>query len=106
MSRRGGSGRLTAYPFNDDLRRDIAARLSSFDVVRRAVPKGVKHAAVAITLVPVSSPGEGAGAPEAGFLLTRRASKLSAHGGQLALPGGRLDPNESVEQAALRELSE
>jgi 8-oxo-dGTP pyrophosphatase MutT (NUDIX family) len=31
---------------------------------------------------------------------------LRAHGGQLALPGGRVDAGESSEQAALRELAE
>ena len=33
-------------------------------------------------------------------------SRLRAHGGQWALPGGRLDPGESPEGAALRELAE
>ena len=40
------------------------------------------------------------------FLLTRRAAGLRAHASQWALPGGRLDPGESAERAALRELSE
>ena len=40
------------------------------------------------------------------FLLTRRASKLRTHSGQFALPGGKVDPGESAEQAALRELEE
>jgi 8-oxo-dGTP pyrophosphatase MutT (NUDIX family) len=38
--------------------------------------------------------------------LTLRASTLPHHTGQVSLPGGRLDPNESVEQAALREAYE
>ena len=42
----------------------------------------------------------------ASFLLTRRAPRLSAHGGQWALPGGRLDPGETVVETALRELKE
>ena len=43
---------------------------------------------------------------EACFLLTRRAKGLARHSGQYALPGGRLEPNESTEMAALRELKE
>jgi 8-oxo-dGTP pyrophosphatase MutT (NUDIX family) len=42
----------------------------------------------------------------AALLLTRRAAGLKRHGGQWALPGGRLDPGESAEDAALRELEE
>ena len=43
---------------------------------------------------------------EACFLLTRRAKGLKRHSGQYALPGGRLESNESTEMAALRELEE
>ena len=42
----------------------------------------------------------------AAVLLTRRAAGLRRHGGQWALPGGRLDPGETPETAALRELEE
>lgn len=45
---------------------------------------------------------------EAGLsvLLTRRSDTLRRHTGQVALPGGRLDPGETVWQAALREAHE
>lgn len=39
-------------------------------------------------------------------LLTRRAEHLSAHPGQVSFPGGRIEPGETPEQAALREAAE
>jgi 8-oxo-dGTP pyrophosphatase MutT (NUDIX family) len=42
----------------------------------------------------------------AAFLLSRRASRMNAHAAQWALPGGRIDPGETPEQTALRELDE
>jgi 8-oxo-dGTP pyrophosphatase MutT (NUDIX family) len=42
----------------------------------------------------------------AAFLLCRRASRLSSHAAQWALPGGRLDPGETAVDAALREMDE
>jgi mutator protein MutT len=58
-----------------------------------------RHAAVALALLP--DPED-----RLCFVLTRRASKLRRHAGQWALPGGRLDPGESPERAALREMHE
>jgi 8-oxo-dGTP pyrophosphatase MutT (NUDIX family) len=44
--------------------------------------------------------------PEPGVILTVRRPDLRRHGGQVAFPGGRLDPGEGVVAAALREAQE
>ncbi|MFD1949939.1 CoA pyrophosphatase [Sphingomonas arantia] len=45
--------------------------------------------------------------PEPGVLLTRRTDTLRAHAGQVALPGGRIDPgDDGPVAAALREAEE
>jgi 8-oxo-dGTP pyrophosphatase MutT (NUDIX family) len=43
---------------------------------------------------------------EATCVLTLRASDLPHHAGQVSLPGGRLDPGETLVDAALREAEE
>lgn len=40
------------------------------------------------------------------FPLTKRPSKMRAHPGQFALPGGSVDPGETPQEGAVRELSE
>ena len=44
--------------------------------------------------------------PEPGLHLTLRREHLRSHAGQVAFPGGRLDPGEDVVTAALREAEE
>lgn len=83
--------------FDVALRQRIGARLSAFAREERS-GDGLKRAAVAIAIVPHDD--------GAGFLLTRRAARLNSHGGQWALPGGRLDKGESAAEAARRELEE
>ncbi|MDQ6436763.1 CoA pyrophosphatase [Mesorhizobium sp. LHD-90] len=60
---------------------------------------GLRAAAV---LIPVIDHGDGAT-----VLLTKRAETLRNHTGQVAFPGGRIDPEDrSPEHAALREAEE
>jgi 8-oxo-dGTP pyrophosphatase MutT (NUDIX family) len=122
---------LTAV-FDGRLRAEIAANLAQLD--RWAVPlEGRRHAAVAVVVVdsdaeahaedphPATAerlraiPGPehagltGSVAGTAGgpaVLLTRRATRLQAHAGQWALPGGRVEPGEDPLAAARRELHE
>ncbi|XHC39894.1 CoA pyrophosphatase [Hoeflea alexandrii] len=56
----------------------------------------------AAVLVPVTDDG-----PDARVILTRRATALRKHSGQVAFPGGSVDPEDgSVEIAAIREAEE
>lgn len=41
-----------------------------------------------------------------GILMIERPAKMRNHGGQVALPGGAIDPGETAVQAALREAHE
>ena len=84
--------------FNESLRERARAHLAGFER-RTQAPAERRPAAVALVMLPDD---EG----RACFLLTRRADRLRAHARQWALPGGRLDPGERAEDAALRELRE
>ena len=90
------------FPFDDAFRDRIAALCRGFDrLPETAAGHALKRAAVAIAVIESEkTPGEAA------FLLTKRTSRLRAHGGQWALPGGRCDEGETVAEAALRELDE
>lgn len=78
------------------------------------VPAGLLGAAVLIVLTPVEPESIGAtetdtqvaGSSESSVLLIRRAVHLRANPGEIAFPGGRIDPGESAVAAALREAEE
>lgn len=94
--------------FEPALRERVRANLARFE--RRSLPLAERRAAaVCLTLVPLAEPAGRAGDPggqQACFVLTRRAPRLGSHAGQWAIPGGHIDPGETAEQAALRELRE
>ncbi len=122
-----------AIAYDETLRAKVREHLAGHD--RRVVTDPAKrHAAVAVVLVdsqPGEEPGEEMVEPApvydgivgpptatrpagrmagvsggAAFLLCRRASRLTSHAAQWALPGGRVDPGETAVEAALRELAE
>lgn len=82
----------------DELKTRVQRNLQQF--IRRPHPLGRRRgAAVAVVLLHDEQ-------DRPCFLITRRASHLRRHAGQWALPGGRIDQNETSRQAALRELAE
>lgn len=65
-----------------------------------APPPGVVRRAAALALVGPAADGDRT------LVYTRRREDLRSHPGQVSFPGGRIDPGETVEQAALREAEE
>lgn len=65
------------------------------------VPSNARAAAGLILLYPSATDDD-----LVQFVLTVRNEKLHQHANQVSLPGGSVDPGESVEEAALREASE
>lgn len=98
--------------FDTPLRNLIEKNLRALEL--HAAPLSAhRAAAVAIAVTEEGYGAQLAGFPEpaewstqAALILTRRSLTLGNHAGQWALPGGRIDPGETPEQAALRELAE
>lgn len=84
--------------FDAVLRERVTSNLARFNVVERD-GHGLRHAAVGVVILADATRG-------ASIVLTRRVTTLRRHAGQWALPGGRLEPGETIEQAALREIFE
>ena len=95
---------------NDALRQQFQRHLANHEPTRATAER---RAAVALIVV---EGGHGADLPglphynhwhtKPALVLTRRAATLKRHAGQWALPGGRIDANETALQAAVRESME
>jgi mutator protein MutT len=90
--------RAMSHRLGTALRARFTDNLRRFDVQTHQDAE-LRPAAVALVIL---SDESGA----ACFVLTRRATRMRAHKGQWALPGGRIDAGESPEDAARRELRE
>lgn len=97
---------------SSELKDRISDNLGRLDI--RAIPaEARRHAAVALVIVDRREDATFGNIPflpmearQAAIILTIRSANLKDHGGQRAFPGGRIDPGESPEDAALRELHE
>ena len=78
---------------------DVVAAVSARPATGQIVADpGARHSAVLVLLA------DGSGGAE--VLLTRRSMHLTSHPGQISFAGGRVDGEETYEQAALREAHE
>ena len=93
------SGTAMAFLISGELKQQVAENVQRLKRVE-VNDEDLRSAAVAIliTRVPESE--------DACVLLTLRPTTLKRHAGQYALPGGRMEPGESAEQTALREMEE
>ncbi|MBC8128778.1 MAG: CoA pyrophosphatase [Rhizobiaceae bacterium] len=90
--------RVLAHP-GSDLDHDLGDHVLNPDLDQLVERAGAREAAV---LVPIVDRGM-----DAGVILTTRAGHLRSHSGQVAFPGGSIDPSDaSPEDAALRESFE
>ncbi len=87
------------FPFGAALAETLRRNLDAF-AVREVDETALRPAAVSVVVT------DGGPAGRACALLTLRPDRLKRHGGQYALPGGRLDAGETALEAALRELRE
>ncbi len=103
---------LSRLQCDKQLRKNIEENLQNFSV-QAITNMQARRAAVALVVVEYA-PDENVnhlstdGLPDQApaLILTFRTSRLRKHAGQWALPGGRIDPGETPEDTALRELRE
>lgn len=82
----------------DALHARIRAALAADGTTLRPLPPGVRRAAVLLLLVHAGG--------EAALLLTKRSQNVERHKGQVSLPGGVVESDETPLDAALRETAE
>lgn len=85
----GGKQGSVAGPSDFDLNPDLAPEFASHPPPRAAA-----------VLVPIVA------RPSLTVLLTQRTDSLPSHAGQIAFPGGKIEPGEDAAAAALREAQE
>ena len=91
---------MEKFTITTELREALTENLRRFQPVP-IEDANLRHAAVAIVVA-----GSQNDWTVPGILLTRRPVRLNQHSGQYALPGGKIDPGETPQIAALRELRE
>lgn len=110
---------LSQDAFFEQLRRRLAGPLPGAAAQRRMEPElsygrhthvppaTARQAAVALVMYPAEAAGTGETQRQNWLLpLVVRPATMTDHAGQIGLPGGCVEPGESSEQAALRELQE
>ena len=76
-------------------------RLRALLAARPAIEIDAPQQRRACVLIPLVRSGG-----EWSILFTRRSENLAAHSGQIAFPGGSVEPDETLEEAAIREAEE
>ena len=79
---------------------EAAQQITVHDLTRFQVPEGSDASSSAVLML------FGEGEHGADLLLTERSHTMRSHPGQVSFPGGRVDPGETLVEAALREAHE
>jgi len=89
----------SGFTHDSRLREQVTSNLAGFER-EQTNEQALAGAAVALVISPMGETDIPC------LLVTLRSAKLKKHPNQFALPGGKIDEGESVEQTALRELHE